>query len=66
MKLMRIGGLREALRNSCELAGYTTAAMKGLKPEVPKSVVDYLRAEQLGRIREIVFHFRDPAAGEEN
>lgn len=65
-KLMQVRQPIDMVRNFCELAGFTVASVRGFKRQVPDAMVEYLRAEQLGRLKQIVFHFHDPASGKGN
>ena len=63
-KLMRVRHLRDVLHNLSEFAGYSASALRGLDRQVPDAVVEYLQAEQLGRLNQMVFRFRDPSLSE--
>ena len=52
------------LQRFCELAGFVTAALRGYQRQVPDDLVVCLRAEQLGRLKQLLLHFHDPAGGE--
>jgi len=62
-KLMRVRQPIDMVHNFCELAGFTVASVRGFKRQVPDAMVKYLRAEQLGRLKQIALHFHDPASG---
>ena len=66
VKLMRVGHPIKMVHNLCELAGFASAALRGYKRQIPDAVVDYLQAEQLGRLKHVALHFHDPASGEHN
>lgn len=59
-KLVRVRRPRNFMHNLSELVGYTVAAIRGLKREVPDGMVAYLRAEQMGRLMQVASHLRNP------
>ena len=61
VKLSKVSGFKDMLRNCCELAGYTMAALLRYERQVPKDFVKYLHQEQLERLRHVLRYRKDPA-----
>ena len=63
VRLMRVERPTQILHNVSELVGFTTSAARGFKRQVSQDVVDYLRAEQLSRLKHTFLRGHDPASG---
>ncbi|MFK7849085.1 MAG: glycosyltransferase family 2 protein [Rhodothermales bacterium] len=61
VKLMRVRSVKGAIANLYELAGYTKAALFRFKRQVPDEFVQYLRKEQVGRLKHMFMLRKDPA-----
>ena len=62
-RMLRVRSPQDVLRNGCGFVGFTVAALRRYKRQVPEDMVRFLRAEQLERLKQSIFRFRDPASG---
>lgn len=62
VRLMRVSNIRQLVHNLSELTGFLFASLRPTQRQVPQAVVGYLQAEQLGRLKQFLLRFHDPAA----